>query len=383
MLLRQRFGALAAGRDGLIVVGVVGGKVAYVSSSLATDTTVTGARRLEADAAVRAAAADAGMLPSALSGRPRLVAVPTPADGVRRAWEVSLIDNGAEPRARRVVRRRRDRRGADPRGPRRPPRRQPDLDGVPELAAARLRVDRHARALVLARDGRTARSWSATRRRRSRGTSTRAPTGRRSRPRATTRSLSTTGSATDPFTVGTERATSRPDREYDYTWTNQWREQRCNPNTTFTSPQRNDIDAARANLFAMHNRMHDWSYYLGFTEARLEPAGEQLRQARRRGERPRVRQRPGRRRRRRPPGFAARDNANQITRDDGVAADHQHVPVAADRGRLLRAVRGRRLRHVGHRPRVHARHLQPHGRRPGRRTSTATRPARWARAGRT
>ena len=35
----------------------------------------------------------------------------------------------------------------------------------------------------------------------------------------------------------------------------------------FESPQRNDIDAARANLFAMHNRMHDFAYRLGFTEA--------------------------------------------------------------------------------------------------------------------
>ncbi len=34
-------------------------------------------------------------------------------------------------------------------------------------------------------------------------------------------------------------------------------------------------------------------------------------------------------------------------------------------GRLLRALRGRRLRHVRHRPRVHAPDLQPHGRRPG------------------
>ena len=48
VLLRQRFGALPAGRDGVIVVGVAGGKVAYVSSSLTTDTTVTGALRLDA-----------------------------------------------------------------------------------------------------------------------------------------------------------------------------------------------------------------------------------------------------------------------------------------------------------------------------------------------
>ena len=70
----------------------------------------------------------------------------------------------------------------------------------------------------------------------------------------------------NPFTVGTETATARPDRDYVYGWTNQWFQQRCNPDTTFTSPERNDIDAARANLFAGHNRMHDWSYHLGFTE---------------------------------------------------------------------------------------------------------------------
>ena len=29
----------------------------------------------------------------------------------------------------------------------------------------------------------------------------------------------------------------------------------------------NDISAAVANLFAMHNRLHDFAYYLGFTEA--------------------------------------------------------------------------------------------------------------------
>ena len=40
-----------------------------------------------------------------------------------------------------------------------------------------------------------------------------------------------------------------------------------------------------------------------------------------------------------------RNNANQITPPRRRAADHQHVPVAADAGGLLRAVRRRRLRH--------------------------------------
>ena len=65
---------------------------------------------------MRAAAAEAGIEPGTLSGervedgwtvfdagslthprRARLVAVPTPTDGARPAWETSLIDNDAAP----------------------------------------------------------------------------------------------------------------------------------------------------------------------------------------------------------------------------------------------------------------------------------------------
>ena len=56
VLLRQTFDGVSAGRDGLIAVGVSNGRVAYVSSSLAQDTNVTGAREMGAAAAVRAAA---------------------------------------------------------------------------------------------------------------------------------------------------------------------------------------------------------------------------------------------------------------------------------------------------------------------------------------
>jgi extracellular elastinolytic metalloproteinase len=56
-----------------------------------------------------------------------------------------------------------------------------------------------------------------------------------------------------------------PTRDYIYDWTNEWFEEGCNPDT-FVVGSGNDIDAAAVNLFAMHNRMHDWSYNLGFTE---------------------------------------------------------------------------------------------------------------------
>lgn len=57
----------------------------------------------------------------------------------------------------------------------------------------------------------------------------------------------------------------RSDRTYDFPWTNQWFENKCNPDN-YESEESNDIAAATTNLFAMHNRMHDWSYNLGFTE---------------------------------------------------------------------------------------------------------------------
>jgi extracellular elastinolytic metalloproteinase len=78
---------------------------------------------------------------------------------------------------------------------------------------------------------------------------------------------------TSPLTPGppSQRPVA-PDRKYVFPWTNAWH---VNPpaatpgcsETNFT-PAGNDIFAAVTNLFAMHNRMHDWSYFLGFTERR-------------------------------------------------------------------------------------------------------------------
>lgn len=53
-------------------------------------------------------------------------------------------------------------------------------------------------------------------------------------------------------------------REYVYPFTNVWHNSQCSP--TNLVPGGNDIDAVVAHLFATHNRMHDWSYFLGWTE---------------------------------------------------------------------------------------------------------------------
>ena len=112
VLLRQRFGGLPAGIDGTVGVAVVDGRVAHVWSSLTRDTTLTGERRLSAEEAVSAATADVGpqVDPAEMEATPddgewtvldvegvteparaRLVAVPTPLDGVRPAWETLTL----------------------------------------------------------------------------------------------------------------------------------------------------------------------------------------------------------------------------------------------------------------------------------------------------
>jgi hypothetical protein len=54
-------------------------------------------------------------------------------------------------------------------------------------------------------------------------------------------------------------------RDYSYLWTNDWNNRQCEP-TPGAPGATWDDSAATVNLFVAHNRMHDWSYYLGFTE---------------------------------------------------------------------------------------------------------------------
>ncbi|MDX6732742.1 MAG: extracellular elastinolytic metalloproteinase, partial [Baekduia sp.] len=124
VLFRQRFGELAAGHDGMIAVGVAGGgRVAYVSSSSAgsqaspaeaTLTPVDGWMRAAANAGFGVTRADVsgvhmrdGWTEFSVSGlstplvpgakrsvdqRSRLVAFPTYTQGVRAAFETTVLD---------------------------------------------------------------------------------------------------------------------------------------------------------------------------------------------------------------------------------------------------------------------------------------------------
>jgi hypothetical protein len=57
-------------------------------------------------------------------------------------------------------------------------------------------------------------------------------------------------------------------RDYQPPWTNAWYVSQCNPDNVNATinPLGNDIEASTASMFVGHNRMHDFSYYLGFDE---------------------------------------------------------------------------------------------------------------------
>jgi extracellular elastinolytic metalloproteinase len=106
-----------------------------------------------------------------------------------------------------------------------------------------------------------------------------------------------------------------PTRSYDFAWDNTWFENKCDP-LVFDQPGGNDDDASVTNLFVMHNRMHDWSYYLGFTElnSNLQQSNFGNTGPERETDPEVGNAQAGRR------TFLGRDNANQITLQDGIPA---------------------------------------------------------------
>jgi extracellular elastinolytic metalloproteinase len=114
VVLRQAYGDVLASEGGMVVVGVVGDKVAYASSTLTGDQELAAAPKLSAAEAWTKAAANAGRNVSVVAvGRAmqgaswtsfavdgfdakqhaRLTAVPTPTNGVRPAWETLVVSN--------------------------------------------------------------------------------------------------------------------------------------------------------------------------------------------------------------------------------------------------------------------------------------------------
>ncbi|GAA4707890.1 M36 family metallopeptidase [Phytohabitans rumicis] len=256
--LRQRFGDLPAGPDGLVTVLVSGGDAIRVTSSLSRDTGAPEAATLTEADAVRIAREDIGS--GTASASVKRVAVPTPLDGARAAYAVTLTNTeAAEPiavttyvdgRTGKVLVRE-DLVDFDSDNPK-----WAVFPATPTQQGRDTRVlwclEQVGRCVKSVRDPATGQAWDVD-----------VATGT---PTFTSRG----NSADNVLNLGAGNpavpATPSLTRDYVYPFTDQWRAARCNP-AVFTSAQRNDADAAIANLFAMHNRMHDWSYNLGFTES--------------------------------------------------------------------------------------------------------------------
>jgi extracellular elastinolytic metalloproteinase len=317
VMLRQRFGSLPAANDGLVSLGIRDGTVLFVSSTLVREgqqpapATITEAQALEI------AAANAGVAAADLATtRIRLVALPMPSGGARTAYQVVLIGSDqvdptaftsyVDARTGEMLLRE-DLVDHDSDNPEWSvfPANPPD-DGTDTRVVWCL-VERPGceRAVSTADTGA---AWDVD-------------------PATGAPSQTTVGNSVrdtekwDLLTggsVGTRTATPSATRDYRYPWTNQWSRTRCNP-AVFATPEQNDIDAALANLFAGHNRMHDWSYHLGFTEQTWNMQRDNHGRGGLGNDPEQGNAQAGGRAGGTPPNFPSRNNANQISPPDGVA----------------------------------------------------------------
>ena len=117
-------------------------------------------------------------------------------------------------------------------------------------------------------------------------------------------------------------------RDYNFEWSNDWHDstnptdpgEGCSPTELTTPGEGNDISAATAALFATHNRIHDWSYHRGFTERayNLQDSNFGLTDPDREND-PELGDVQAGAVNGGAPSYIGRDNANQITFNDGIA----------------------------------------------------------------
>jgi extracellular elastinolytic metalloproteinase len=345
VLFRQRFGGLHAGWDGLLTVAVQDdGRIAWLSSSVTADDTVEGAFRLSPLEAVVVAAADVDFelgelaaeapdgpwqaFSSDVAGdlqRVRPVAFPTVERRLRAAYEVTLLksthDEHGHPEAYIMFVDAED--GTVWFRDNRVDHLQDDDEPI-----ATWRVFPANPPFVIGEgaaddpgaDTRVLWCWGSSAGVCSGDVSNAAAriawdVNPPSLPAFTTdgNNATTAISEASPFTPDTlfHRPVS-PTRTYDFSWDNTWFDAACDPAVFATG---NDDDAATANLFVMHNRMHDWSYYLGFTERNHNMQKSNFGDHdHARGNDPEVGQAQAGRL-----TVLGRDNANQITLQDGIA----------------------------------------------------------------
>ncbi|HZB84958.1 MAG TPA: M36 family metallopeptidase, partial [Gaiellaceae bacterium] len=302
VVFRQRIGGLTTAADGVLVVGVVGSAkrgwdVAYVSSRVIGDTTLAGTAELSPVEAWVESAQKVGESVStgdvSVAGREkgwtlldvegfeqpqsvRAAAFPTPGSGPVRAYETTVLDTppsgqiegywqvldadtGAVLFRESIV----DHAVDNPTWK--------VFPAYPQLTA----INEHPWNYPSA-DTRDLWCWDDMPGCQLAVANPAARVPWDTNARTGTPTFTTIGNAADSFeqwfspqdeAPGTGYRPTSPTRDYDYPWTNVWFETRCDP-ANFVVGSGNDIDAAVTNLFAMHNRMHDWSYFLGFTEQR-------------------------------------------------------------------------------------------------------------------
>ena len=117
---------------------------------------------------------------------------------------------------------------------------------------------------------------------------------------------------------GLAQAPVSPTREYTDEFTDAWNNSKCDP--TQLHPTGNDINASVTNLHVAHNRMHDFSYYLGFTEENYNMQVDNLgrNDDPTRGNDPEIGNAQAGALTGGQPTFLGRDNANQIALQDGI-----------------------------------------------------------------
>lgn len=115
---------------------------------------------------------------------------------------------------------------------------------------------------------------------------------------------------------GFAQAPFEPQRKYTEKFTDAWNNSKCDPSNLH--PGGNDINPVVTNLFVSHNRMHDYAYYLGFTERNYNMQKENFSRGGRPGD-PEVGNAQAGALTGGQPTFEGRDNANQITENDGVS----------------------------------------------------------------
>lgn len=358
VLFRQRAGDLFVAWDGLLNVGVSrDGRIGWVASTVTADSATGGSQVLDSVAALHAAAADVGMNLGSLERfdlewpgvwntfsssllrdvqRTRLVAFPTVEQGLRLAWEATLLkgthDEDGEPQAwisfvdaetgQVWLRENRvdyltgvgdvtiEDNGATKPNWRVFPTNPPLTFGAGAGLSAE---DRDIRELWCwgsddAAEGcaedvfnlASRMPWDVN------------PIG--FVPSLTTDGNNASAAISHVSFLTPDTVTDRPVaplRAYEFEFNDVWNQSQCDPGSFLTD---NDDAASTVNLWVMHNRMHDYSYFLGLTETNgaLQKSNFGNTSATRENDPELGQAQAGRL------TFNGRDNANQITLQDGI-----------------------------------------------------------------